>query len=324
MNRDGKVKTISIVSSCYNEEENVGLMAERVRAVMAKHPQYDYEQIFIDNASIDQTVDRLRAIAREDSRVKIILNTRNFGYIRSHYHAILQAYGDAVVVIASDLQEPPEMIHEFIQKWEDGYMAVAGIKTASQENPLLYFMRGVYYRLIRMSSSVDLLEQFTGFGLYDRRIIDTLRSLHEPYPYFRGLVSDLGFPVAKVPYIQAARQHGKTSSNFFMLFDVAMLGFTNYTKIPLRLATLLGFFAALISLTVGFGYLVAKLIFWNSFSAGMAPVLIGLCFLGSVQLLFLGVIGEYVGSIFTYVQNRPLVIEKERINFVAAPSVNRG
>ena len=290
-------------------------MVERVGAVMAKHPEYQYEQIFIDNASTDQTVVRLREIASRNHRVKVILNARNFGYIRSHYYAILQACGDAVVVMASDLQEPPEMIHEFIQKWEEGFLAVAGIKTASLENPFIFFMRGIYYRLIRMSSSVDLLEQFTGFGLYDRKVMEILRNLHEPYPYFRGLVSDIGFPVAKVPYTQAARVHGKTSSNFFMLFDVAMLGFTNYTKIPLRMATLLGFFAAGMSLLVGLGYLVAKLVFWNSFTAGMAPVLIGLCFLGSVQLLFLGIIGEYVGSIFTYVQNRPLVVEKERINF---------
>jgi glycosyltransferase involved in cell wall biosynthesis len=309
------LKTISIVSSCFNEEENVGLMVERVQAVMAKHPEYQYEQIFIDNDSSDQTVNRLRAIASRDPHVKVILNSRNFGYIRSHFYAILQARGDAVVVIASDLQEPPEMIHEYIRKWEEGFKIVAGIKTASEENPFIYFLRGVYYRLIRMSSSVDLLEQFTGFGLYDKKIIDILRSLREPYPYFRGLVSDIGFPVAKIEYTQAARVHGKTSSNFFMLFDVAMLGFTNYTKIPLRLATILGFFAASVSLLVGLCYLVAKLIFWNSFTAGMAPVLIGLCFLGSVQLLFLGVIGEYVGSIFTYVQNRPLVFEKERVNF---------
>ena len=309
------MKLISIVSSCYNEEGNVDVMAARVRSTMEGLPQYRYEHLFIDNHSSDGTVEKLRALAGADHRIKVIVNTRNFGYIRSPYYAIFQARGDAVVMIASDLQEPPEIIAEFVRKWEDGYKIAVGIKAASEEKPLIYFLRGLYYKIIRMSSSVDLLEQFTGFGLYDRKVVEILRGLREPYPYFRGLISDLGFDMAKVGYVQAARQRGKTKSNFFSLFDVAMLGFTNYTKIPLRMATLLGFFSAGVSLLVGVCYLLAKLVFWNSFSAGMAPVLIGLCFLGSVQLLFLGIIGEYVGSIFTYVQNRPLVVERERLNF---------
>ena len=319
------MKTISIITPCYNEEGNVDHLVQRIREAMSAFPAYRYEHIFIDNCSTDGTPERLRALAAADRRVKVIFNARNFGYIRSPYHALLQARGDAAVMMASDLQEPPEMLEPFIRKWEEGYKIVAAIKARSAaETPLIFALRGMYYRIIRMSSSVDLLEQFTGFGLYDRKVLEILRGLREPYPYFRGLISDIGFEVAKIGYDQPARRHGKTKSNFFSLFDVAMLGFTNYTKIPLRMATLLGFFSAAVSLLIGFGYLIAKLIFWNSFTAGMAPVLIGLCFIGSVQLLFLGIIGEYVGSIFTYVQNRPLVVEKERLNFDDEPAGGEG
>ena len=309
------MKVISIVTPCFNEEENVALVVERVRLVMGGLAGYDYEHIFIDNCSTDQTVAKLKGMAAVDRRVKIIVNSRNFGHIRSPYYGLLQARGDAVVMLVADLQDPPELIADFVRKWEAGAKVVVGIKTASEENPLVYALRGLYYRIIRRFSSVDLLEQFTGFGLYDRQVVDILRGLREPYPYFRGLISDLGYGIERVEFRQPARQHGKTKNDFYTLFDMAMLGFTNYTKIPLRLATLLGFIAAGVTLLIGIGYLIAKLVFWNTFTAGMAPVLIGLCFIGSVQLFFLGIVGEYVGAIFTYIQNRPLVIEKERINF---------
>ena len=308
-------KTISIVTPCYNEEENVAELIRRVREVMGGLPAYAYEHIFIDNCSADRTVEILKGFAAEDRRIKIIINARNYGHIRSPYYGLLQAHGDAVILLVSDLQDPPELIREFISKWESGAKVVVAIKTASKENPLMYFLRGLYYKIIRRFSSVDLLEQFTGFGLYDRKVIDILRGLREPYPYFRGLISDVGAEIARIEYTQRGGQHGRTKNDFYTLFDMAMLGFSNYTKIPLRLATLLGFFAAAVSLVVGLGYLIAKLVFWNTFTAGMAPVLIGICFLGSVQLFFLGIVGEYVGAIFTYVQNRPLVVEKERINF---------
>jgi len=309
------MKTISIVTACYNEEGNVVELVQRVRAVMSGCPMYQFEHILIDNCSTDGTVNKLKALASDDHRIKIIVNSRNFGHIRSPYHALLQAGGDAVILLVADLQDPPEMIKDLILKWEEGFKVVVGVKTASEENKLLYGMRGLYYKAIRRFSTVDLLEQFTGFGLYDRKVVDVLRGLREPYPYFRGLISDVGFDMARIEYRQPVRRHGKTKNDFYTLFDMAMLGFTNYTKIPLRLATLLGFIAAGISFLVGIGYLVAKLLFWNTFTAGMAPVLIGLCFIGSVQLFFLGIVGEYVGAIFTYVQNRPLVVEKERINF---------
>lgn len=309
------MKTISIVTACYNEEGNVAELIRRVRAVMSGLTAYAYEHIFIDNCSTDQTVPRLKAFAAEDRRIKIIVNARNFGHIRSPYHALLQARGDAVISLVADLQDPPELIPDFVRKWEEGFKVVAGIKTRSREAWWMYRLRGLYYRLLTRVANARLLEQFTGFGLYDRQVIQILRGLREPYPYFRGLISDIGFEAARIEYTQPARQHGRTKNGFITLFDMAMLGFTNHTKLPLRLAVLLGFFAAGLSLLVGFGYLTAKLLFWNTFSAGMAPVVLGMFFLGSVQLLFLGIVGEYVGAIFTYVQNRPLVTEKERVNF---------
>jgi glycosyltransferase involved in cell wall biosynthesis len=316
-------KRISIVTPCFNEEDNVPELLQRVRDVMGGLSGYDYEHIFIDNCSHDRTVEILKRFAAEDRRIKIIVNARNFGHIRSPYYGLLQARGDAVILLVADLQDPPEMIKDFVGKWEGGAKVVVGIKTSSKENPAMYFLRGLYYKVLRKFASVDLLEQFTGFGLYDRKVVDILRGLREPYPYFRGLISDIGYDIAKITYVQPVRLHGRTNNDFYTLFDLAMLGFTNYTKIPLRLATLLGFMAAGVSLLAGIVYLIAKLIFWNNFTAGMAPLLIGIFFLGSIQLLFLGVVGEYVGAVFVYVQNRPLVVEKERINFDANNDCNQ-
>ncbi len=308
------MKRVSIVTPCFNEEENIRELYDRVRKVMAGF-DYEYEHIFIDNASADRTVELLRELAKQDKCVKVIFNTRNFGHIRSPYHALLQASGDAVIVMASDLQDPPEKITEFIHKWEDGYKVVIGIKTSSQEWGLVYFLRSLYYRILRGLSDVELIENFTGFGLYDQQVIKILRDFDDPYPYFRGLIADIGLPIAHIEFLQPRRQHGITKNNFYTLYDMAMLGLTSYTKIPLRLAAMLGFMTAGISFLVGLAYLIYKLIFWASFSVGLAPVVIGLFFLGSVQLIFLGIIGEYVGAIYTQVIHRPLVIEKERINF---------
>jgi glycosyltransferase involved in cell wall biosynthesis len=282
---------------------------------MAQLPAYHYEHILIDNCSKDQTLAVLRQFAAEDRRVKIIVNARNFGHIRSPYHALLQAQGDAVISLVADLQDPPDLILGFVREWEAGHKVVAAIKTRSRESWWMYQLRGLYYRMIKRFADVELLEQFTGFGLYDRQIMDVLRGLREPYPYFRGLISDVGYNIKRLEYTQPGRFHGRTKNDFFTLFDIALLGFTSYSKIPLRLATFVGFATAGLSLGVGLGYLVAKLLFWNTFTAGVAPVMIGIFFLGSVQLIFMGIVGEYVGAVFTYVQNRPLVIEKERINF---------
>lgn len=308
------MKLISIISPCFNEEGNVQELHERIAKVM-KNLNYDYEHILIDNASTDRTVEILRAMSKTDKRIKIIVNTRNFGQIRSPYHALFQTSGDAVVCMAADLQDPPERIPEFIQKWEAGYKIVIGVKTRSEETKIYYFLRTIYYRIVRRLSDVPLIENFTGFGIYDREVVNALRDLNDPYPYFRGLIADLGYERAQVEFSQPRRKSGVTKNNFYTLYDIAMLGLTGFTKVPLRLATMFGLLSAVISFIIGLAYLIYKLIFWFQFSLGSAPIIIGLFFLGSVQLLFLGIVGEYIGAIYTQVMHRPLVVEKERVNF---------
>jgi len=310
-----QLKRISIVTACFNEEENVKDVYDQVKAVFCDLPRFDYEHIFIDNASKDRTVEILKEIAKKDSRVKIIVNTRNFGHIRSPFHGLMQAKGDAVISIVADLQDPPVMIKEFIKKWEEGYNIVIGVKTQSEESPFFFAVRKAYYNLVGRLSEVELIKNFTGFGLYDQIVIETLRGIEDPYPYFRGLICDIGFERAVVEYVQPFRNRGFTKNNFYALYDMAMLGITNHSKVPLRLATMTGFAVALLSLLVALGYFVYKLIFWDNFSVGIAPLVIGLFFFSSVQLFFIGIIGEYIGAIHTQVLKRPLVIEKERINF---------
>jgi len=309
------VKLISVVTPCYNEGENVRELYERVKKVMSSLAEYRYEHIFIDNASIDRTVDILRKIIEHDRNVKVIINARNFGHIRSPYHALLQAKGDAVISIVADLQDPPEMIVNFIKKWEEGYKIAIGVKEKSEESPIFFAIRRLYYNVIGKLSETKLIKNFTGFGLYDQKIIEILRQIDDPYPYFRGLICDIGYERAEIPYVQPVRRRGFTKNNFYTLYDMAMLGITNHSKMPLRLATMTGFALAFFSLLVAFGYFFYKLIFWNSFSVGIAPLVIGLFFFGAIQLFFIGIIGEYIGSIYTQVLKRPLVVEKERINF---------
>ncbi len=309
-----KKKLISIVTPCFNEEDNVDELYARIQRVVSKL-NYQYEHIFIDNASTDGTAKKLRALAAKDKCVKVILNTRNFGHVRSPVYAVLQAKGDAVIAMASDLQDPPERIPEFLQKWEEGYPIVIGVKEKSDTSALFHFFRTIYYRFLRSLSDVNLIENFTGFGLYDRKVMDIVRKIDDPYPYFRGIVADLGFDVAKIIFTQPRRKRGFSKNNFYTLYDLAMLGLTSYTKVPLRIATMFGFLWALISFLIGLAYLIYKLIFWYQFSLGSAPLVIGLFFLGSIQLMFLGIVGEYIGAIYTQVMHRPLVIEKERINF---------
>ena len=310
------MKLISIVSPCYNEEGNVEILVERVRELFANLPQYRYEHIIIDNHSTDRTVDILRGIAKDDPKVKVIVNARNFGHIRSPQHAFLQAKGDSVVVLLSDLQDPPEMILDFLREWEAGFPIVVAIKNTSDENSLMYRVRSAYYRTVARLTDVKVLEHFTGFGLYDRQVVDIMRrDFQDPQPYFRGQIAEIGLPHKALYYHQKRRMRGITKNNFYTLYDMAMLGITNLSKVPLRLVIFGGFVFAFLSLLAGFGYLIAKLIFWNQFQLGLAPTMIGLFFLGSVQLVALGIIGEYVGSIHTIVQDRPLVTEKERINF---------
>jgi len=309
------MKLVSIVTPCYNEEANVEILHTQIVEAMSEMPEYKFEHIYIDNASTDQTLSILRKLAANDKRVKVIVNSRNFGHIRSPFYGLLQAGGDAVIGMASDLQDPPSMIKDFIGKWEEGFKVVMGVKTRSEESKIMYFLRTTYYRTLANLSDVQLVENFTGFGCYDQQVIEILRKVDDPYPYFRGLIAEIGFPAAKIEFVQPKRKHGITKNNFRTLYDMAMLGFTNNTKVPLRVAALIGFVSSLLSFIVGLIYLIYKLINWQNFSLGLAPLIIGIFFLGSVQLLFLGVIGEYIGAIYTQVLHRPLVVEKERINF---------
>jgi glycosyltransferase involved in cell wall biosynthesis len=308
-------KLISIITPCFNEDGNVRNLRNAVLDVFRSLPNYDHEHIFIDNASKDSTVAVLRDMAAQDPKVKVIVNSRNFGHIRSPHHALLQTRGDAVIILVADLQDPPEMILDFVKKWEEGYKVVLGVKTETEESPLMFTIRKMYYDFISRVSEIELTKNNTGFGLYDKKVIEILKQFDDPYPYFRGMVSDIGFKSFKVPYKQRSRRRGITSNNFYSLYDMAMLGITNHSKVPLRLATMTGFLSSATCLFLAFVYLVAKLIFWHSFDMGIAPILIGIFLFFSLQLFFLGIIGEYIGSIQTQVMKRPLVIEQERINF---------
>jgi glycosyltransferase involved in cell wall biosynthesis len=316
-------KLISVVTPCFNEEENVRQLYELVKQVFDQLGRYDYEHIFIDNASTDGTVAVLKEIAHADKNVKVIVNARNFGHVRSPYHALLQAGGDAVIALAADLQDPPYLIADFLHKWEEGYKVVLGVKTAAEESFLFYALRSAYYKLAARLSDVELMQHVTGFGLYDRRVIEILRQIDDPYPYIRGLIADIGFESYKIPYTQPKRRRGLTKNNFYTLYDLAMLGITNHSKVPLRVATMAGFLMSGLSLLAGLGYLVAKLVFWDWFTVGIAPLLISLFFFSSVQLFFLGMLGEYIGAIHRQVQKRPVVIESERVNFGPAPASPR-
>jgi len=308
-------KLISVVSGCFNEEDNVRECYEQVKRVFAELGRYRYEHVFIDNASKDNTRTILRELAAADPNVKVIFNARNFGHIRSGYHAMLQAKGDAVISLVSDLQDPPELIKELLAKWEEGFRVVVAIKENSSESPLFFAIRRAYYSLVTRLAEIELNKNATGFGLYDKRFIDVLRELDDPYPYFRGLVSEIGFPAAKILYHQPVRKRGLTSNNFYSLYDMAMLGITNHSKVPLRIATMVGFALSGLSLLVAFVYIVLKLIFWHDFELGLAPLVVGMFFFGSVQLFFIGILGEYIGAIHTQVLKRPHVVELERINF---------
>ena len=315
MIQSSRHKKITVVSACFNEQENIKEVYRQIGDVFAVLPQYEYEHVFIDNASTDETVNILKSIAEKDSRVKIIVNTRNFGHIRSPFYALLRAKGDAVVTFVADLQDPAVLIKGFVKKWEEGYKIVIGTINESDESALMFAVRKLYYNLIKKFAEVEQIKNFNGFGLYDQRFIEELRKLDDPYPYFRGLVSEIGFPRYEIEYKQTERKKGKSKNNFYTLYDMAMLGFVSHSKLPLRLASFIGFGASLVSFLLGVVYLTYKLFFWYSFELGLAPLIIGLFFFASIQLFFIGVIGEYIGAIYTQVRKRPLVVEKERVNF---------
>ena len=310
------MKKISVMIPCYNEEENVVPMSEAVTELFEKElPQYDYEILFIDNASTDNTRPLLRQICEKNPKVKAIFNAKNFGQFNSPFYGMLQTTGDCTITMVCDFQDPLDLIPKYLKEWEDGYKIVVGVKTKSKENPLIYHLRSLYYKFVKKFSDVEQIEHFTGSGLYDKDFIAVLRDLHDPTPFLRGIVAELGFRIKTIEYEQPKRRAGKTHNNFWTLYDAAMLSITSYTKIGLRIATFIGMIVALISLGIGLVYLVMKLIWWDRFSAGMAPMLIGMFFLGSLQLFFIGLIGEYIMNMNKRLMNRPLVVEEERINF---------
>ncbi len=319
------MKTISVVVPCYNEAENVEAMADAIRETFKRDlPDYRYELIFIDNDSSDGTREIIRRLCVEDEGIKAILNAKNFGQFNSPYYAMLQSTGDCTILMAADFQDPVEMIPRYVLEWEYGYKIVIGIKSSSRENKLMYWLRGCYYKMIKKLSDVEQIEQFTGFGLYDAAFIQVLRKLDDPTPFLRGIVAELGFRRKEIPYEQPRRRAGKTSNNFYRLYDAAMLSITSYTKAGLRLATIFGSICCAVSILVALIYLIMKLVYWERFAAGMAPLLIGMCFLGSVQIFFIGMVGEYVLGINQRVMKRPLVVEEERINFDVRPSGKKG
>lgn len=309
-------KIISVMIPCFNERENAQAIYEAVRDVLERScSSYDYEILFIDNKSTDGTRDIIRSICAEDARVKAVFNVKNFGQFNSPYYGILQTSGDCTITMCADFQDPPELIPQFVAAWEEGYKVVIGRKTRSRENPLVYWLRGIYYKLIRKMSSTEMIEQFTGFGLYDKSFVQTLRDLDDPTPFIRGIVAELGPERKEIEYEQPQRRAGKTHNNWYTLYDAAMLSFTSYTKVGLRLATFFGFFVAFLSFLIGMFYLIAKLLYWNKFVAGYAPTMIVVFFMGGIQLAFLGFLGEYVMAINARSMKRPLVVEEERLNF---------
>lgn len=309
-------KKISVVSSCFNEAGNLQAFYNDIVNVMTQFPQYSYEIIMADNCSTDGSRDILRRIAACDKQFKVILNANNFGPDRSSFNALRQASGDAVVPMSSDLQDPPELIADFIKRWEAGYQVVMAVKAQSRENPFMWILRRFYYwTLSNLSDTDHIIQNFTGFGLYDRKFMNALKQYRDPVPYLRGFVSQIGFKQTMVEFVQPKRKHGKSKHSFLSLYDVAMTGFVNHSKLPLRLATFSGFCIAGISMLFAFGYLLYKLLYWDTFSLGVAPMVIGLFFFSAIQLIFIGIVGEYVGAILTQVKNHPLVIEDEKINF---------
>jgi glycosyltransferase involved in cell wall biosynthesis len=308
-------KLVSIVAGCYNEEENIPELYARLTAVMQGFPEYNYEIILIDNNSEDKTVEVIKRIANNDSRLKAIVNVRNFGHIRSPYHALLQAKGDVVIGMASDLEDPPELVGEFLKKWQEGFKIAIGVRRSSAEKGLMPIFRNLYYSLIKRISDIDQVRNFTGFGLYDKCVMDILRAIDDPYPYFRGLICEIGYPRAEVPFDKPVRKFGITKGSFFVYLDSALLGAVSHSKAPLRLATILGVIVGGMSIMVGFYYLIRKLLSWDEFSVGVAPIMVGVFFLFGLMFFLIGLIGEYIGLLVTHTVKRPMVVEKERINW---------
>lgn len=309
-------KKISILIPCFNEEDNVVPISEAVVEVLESElSAYDYEIVFIDNCSTDLTRPRLRKLCAENPKIRAIFNAKNFGQFNSPYYGLCQTSGDCAICLCADFQDPPELIPRFVSEWEQGANIVCGIKTSSQENPFMYWLRGRYYKIIHRISSVEQIEHFTGFGLYDRSFLDVMRDLHDPTPFLRGIVAELGGKRVDIPYEQAQRKHGKTHNNWYSLYDAAMLSFTSYSKVPLRIASIGGFLLSVLFVIIAIVLLVIKLVNWQAFAGGQASILMLTLLIGSITLFFLGLLGEYIMSMSQRVMDRPLVVEEERINF---------
>ena len=309
------MKKISIITPTFNEQDNVRLMADAIAKVAEKEKKYKFEHIFIDNASTDKTVSNVSELINEYPHIGLIVNNRNFGQLRSPFHALTLAESDATIQLCSDMQEPPELIHDFLRKWENGALVVGGVKESSEENRFLFFLRGIYYKLLSAITEHDLISQFTGFGLFDKSVVEEFRKINDLYPYSRGLISDLGFKVEVIKYRQKEREFGSTKNNFFTLFDYALGGMISNSKTPIRIATLIGFIFSMFTFSSGVAYFILKLLFWNSFEFGLAPLIIIISFGFSIIIFFLGIIGEYIGSIHSEVLKRPRVLERQRINY---------
>lgn len=308
-------KLVSIISPCFNEEENIDELYRRIVAATTNISGCDFEFLFIDNASTDGTPEKLKKLAAVDNRVKVIINTRNFGHVRSPYWGMLQTKGHAVICLASDLQDPPELIPDFIKKWTEGFKVVLAAKPVSKTSFITHRLRKFYYDLLDGISDVSHIKNATGFGLYDRVVLEKIREINDPYPYFRGLIAELGYAVFTIDFEQPRRLGGISKNNFYSLYDYAMLGIVSHSKVPIRIASFLGFAIGILSILTGLIFLALKLCFWDSFQVGVAPIVIGMFFLFGLMFMFIGILGEYIGSIHTYLQNRPVVVEKERINF---------
>lgn len=308
------MKKISVLIPCFNEEENVVAISEAVIEQLIKLENYEYEIVFIDNCSTDKTQQLVTDLCNKNNKIKAIFNCRNFGQFNSPYYGMQQTSGDCTILLSADFQDPVEMIPKFVKEWENGYKIVIGIKNKSQENKIMYFLRSCYYKVIKKIADTEQIEHFTGFGLYDKEFIEVLKKIDDSTPFLRGIVAEIGFKRKEIPYEQPKRKAGKTHNNFYTLYDAAMLSFTSYTKVGLRLATFIGISIALISFLVGLIYLILKLIYWDRFVAGTIPILIGMCFLGSIQLFFIGFLGEYILAINSRLMKRPLVVEEKRIN----------
>jgi glycosyltransferase involved in cell wall biosynthesis len=309
------MKKISIVSPCYNEEQNIDILYSKINKEIENLHDYIFEIIFIDNASTDNTADQIKKIISIDKRVKLIINIKNFGHIKSPYWGIMQAKGDAVIYLASDLQDDPKYIPEFIRLWEEGWPIIMATKEKTELGILDKILRKSYYKILNLISENQTIKNATGFGLYDKKIIKIIKLIDDREPYFRGMVAELGYKIYELKIIQKKRKFGKSKNNLYTLYEYAMIGIISQSILPIRLMSIAGFLIAILSFLIGLFYIIKKLIYWETYKLGISPLLLPVIFLFGIQFVFIGIIGEYLRVLVIKAKNRPVVIEKERINF---------